>query len=365
MTPDPICASCRSTFVERLENPSDDPRNFQHNVPDDFDDPPFPGHTDNFLSGLRNALDSQRDLFPPPSPPVLSRTPDRGMGGGSVRFEIHSRPGRSGRSVFIGGSNTLGRSSNQTESNVPTMSEFLHHDNDGDINGILMAQYLLTMLARDPTGRRAEPFSDLFGQGGRWGDYVFNQEALDQIMTQLMENSAVGRPVPVTDDILLNLPRDILTEGSPLLEKDCAVCKEHFTLHPEDHGELIIVTLPCNHPFHQDCIVPWLKSSGTCPVCRYQLVAQPQPPGGGPGPNSHGSPPNRPPPRPQSPNSSRRGSGGGGSGGASYLRSLFGGAGGSSSGGGGGNGYSSMLEQHGSLDNSRNSPYFPDTGWVA
>jgi len=32
-------------------------------------------------------------------------------------------------------------------------------------------------------------------------------------MTQLMENSAVGRPVPVTDDILLNLPRDILTEG--------------------------------------------------------------------------------------------------------------------------------------------------------
>jgi len=39
-----------------------------------------------------------------------------------------------------------------------------------------MAQYLLAMLARDPTGRRAEPFSDLFGQGGRWGDYVFNQE---------------------------------------------------------------------------------------------------------------------------------------------------------------------------------------------
>lgn len=53
-----------------------------------------------------------------------------------------------------------------------------------------------------------------------------------------------------------------------LLEKDCAICKEQFTLHPEDDGELIIVTLPCDHPFHEDCILPWLKSSGTCPVCR-------------------------------------------------------------------------------------------------
>lgn len=48
-----------------------------------------------------------------------------------------------------------------------------------------MAQYLLAMLARDPTGRRAEPFSDLFGQGGRWGDYVFDQEGLFFIILPL------------------------------------------------------------------------------------------------------------------------------------------------------------------------------------
>lgn len=30
-----------------------------------------------------------------------------------------------------------------------------------------------------------------------------------------------------------------------------------------------MVTLPCQHPFHEPCITPWLKSSGTCPVCRY------------------------------------------------------------------------------------------------
>jgi len=53
------------------------------------------------------------------------------------------------------------------------------------------------------------------------------------------------------------------------LELDCAVCKEQFKVQTEDPAEQIVVTLPCKHPFHEPCIVPWLKSSGTCPVCRY------------------------------------------------------------------------------------------------
>lgn len=55
---------------------------------------------------------------------------------------------------------------------------------------------------------------------------------------------------------------------APLLEKDCAVCKEQFQLGTEDPDEQVVVTLPCKHPFHEPCIMPWLKSSGTCPVCR-------------------------------------------------------------------------------------------------
>lgn len=56
---------------------------------------------------------------------------------------------------------------------------------------------------------------------------------------------------------------------APLLDKDCAVCKDQFKLDTEDTDELVIVTLPCHHSFHEPCIMPWLKSSGTCPVCRY------------------------------------------------------------------------------------------------
>jgi hypothetical protein len=47
------------------------------------------------------------------------------------------------------------------------------------------------------------------------------------------------------------------------------VCKEQFSLTTEDPDDQVIVTLPCKHPFHEGCIMPWLKSSGTCPVCRY------------------------------------------------------------------------------------------------
>ncbi|KAG6877492.1 hypothetical protein C0993_006762 [Termitomyces sp. T159_Od127] len=144
------------------------------------------------------------------------------------------------------------------------------------ITGPLMAQYLMTVLAQ----RSGDEFMGRVGFGdpamtGRMGDYVFNQEALDEIITQLMNESNAHRPVPASEEVVSRLPREILVIKSPMLEKDCAVCKEQFKLETEDPAEQIVVTLPCTHPFHEPCILPWLKSSGTCPVCRYALVAQP------------------------------------------------------------------------------------------
>lgn len=71
---------------------------------------------------------------------------------------------------------------------------------------------------------------------------------------------------------------------APLLEKDCAVCKDQFSLQTDDPDEQLVVTLPCKHPFHSPCITPWLKQNGTCPTCRYQLVPQP---GSTQNPNNH------------------------------------------------------------------------------
>ncbi|KAF2296087.1 hypothetical protein GH714_036071 [Hevea brasiliensis] len=44
----------------------------------------------------------------------------------------------------------------------------------------------------------------------------------------------------------------------------CSVCLEQVNV-----GELIR-TLPCLHQFHANCIDPWLRQQGTCPVCKFR-----------------------------------------------------------------------------------------------
>ncbi|XP_057441540.1 RING-H2 finger protein ATL64-like isoform X2 [Lotus japonicus] len=47
--------------------------------------------------------------------------------------------------------------------------------------------------------------------------------------------------------------------------KRCAVCLEDF--EPKEE----VMLTPCNHMFHEDCIMPWLTSKGQCPVCRFVI----------------------------------------------------------------------------------------------
>lgn len=47
--------------------------------------------------------------------------------------------------------------------------------------------------------------------------------------------------------------------------KRCAICLEDF-----EGGEQVMVT-PCDHMFHEECILPWVRSHGQCPVCRFVL----------------------------------------------------------------------------------------------
>ncbi|KDQ63046.1 hypothetical protein JAAARDRAFT_202565 [Jaapia argillacea MUCL 33604] len=358
MMPDPHCASCQGTFVEKMENPADDPREFSHGLGDEG------------FGGIPDYLEQMFSMPPPGVNPSMfggprgpTRSPTGGLGGSTrsrspgstppgsgFRFEMHRGPGGGSSTFIIGGAPTLGRTPGTRPGGpgvdpVPNMSDYIRRNEgptrDGEIQGQLMMQFL--QMLRAASGNRAggeDPFAALFGgmaggPDGRMGDYVFSQEALDRIVTQLMEAGNTHRPVPATEEVIAKLDTDVLQEKSPLLEKDCAVCKEQFSLQTEDPDEQIVVTLPCHHPFHQPCIIPWLKSSGTCPVCRFALVPQPdqqasgsQPPGGSGGPSqggsgTSGSPPRSPPPPSGSGPAPGAGSSSGGGGGG-FLSNIFG-----------------------------------------
>ncbi|GAA6054120.1 hypothetical protein JCM3770_003205 [Rhodotorula araucariae] len=120
-----------------------------------------------------------------------------------------------------------------------------------------------------------------FGLPANMGDYALGEGGFQQILNDLMEQAA-GRagPQPAPDDMIDKLPRVKITQE--LLDMDtvssCAICQDNYIL---DETAIALPCKPTNHLYHEDCIVPWLKTSGTCPTCRFALVPQPGQPGYG------------------------------------------------------------------------------------
>jgi len=109
----------------------------------------------------------------------------------------------------------------------------------------------------------------LLQQSGRMGDYVLGDRELDNIITELMnqEPSHGGVP-PISEEAINNLPRIQLTQQQIDEKIECTVCKDEFQANEKP------AQLPCGHFFHLDCISPWLKINGTCPVCRSTFQVQ-------------------------------------------------------------------------------------------
>ncbi|WOL09820.1 hypothetical protein Cni_G18573 [Canna indica] len=109
------------------------------------------------------------------------------------------------------------------------------------------------------------------GGGGRHfvgnvGDY-FVGPGLEQLIQQLAENdpNRYGTP-PASKSAVESLPDVEITDG--LLATDeahCSVCMDMF------ETGVVAKRMPCNHIYHEECILPWLELHNSCPVCRYEL----------------------------------------------------------------------------------------------
>lgn len=81
-----------------------------------------------------------------------------------------------------------------------------------------------------------------------------------------IESSIRGAP-PASVFIVKNLPRVVINNHEKRDDDDlaCAICKDILTTGTE------VNRLPCSHLYHPSCILPWLSTRNSCPLCRYEL----------------------------------------------------------------------------------------------
>ncbi|XP_059097945.1 E3 ubiquitin-protein ligase RNF181-like [Tigriopus californicus] len=73
------------------------------------------------------------------------------------------------------------------------------------------------------------------------------------------------RPPPPTSKKFLEEDMEEKMIRNECDEFECPIC-----LKKCEQDDLINV-LPCKHKFHPECILPWLKKTSSCPLCRFEL----------------------------------------------------------------------------------------------
>lgn len=102
------------------------------------------------------------------------------------------------------------------------------------------------------------------GYIGNPGDYVdaAGYEALLQTLAESDSSGRRGAP-PASKSAIESLDTLVIKEEQEVMA--CAICKDVVNV-----GEMA-KNLPCGHGYHDDCIVQWLGSRNSCPVCRFEL----------------------------------------------------------------------------------------------
>jgi len=118
--------------------------------------------------------------------------------------------------------------------------------------------------------RTTSSFLDMIFRSLR--DRNTEEASMESIINMIMANDTnrYGNP-PASKDAINSLEKiKINEENINYIRKNsncenCSVCKDDFEITQD------LISLPCKHAFHQDCLTPWLKERNSCPTCRFEL----------------------------------------------------------------------------------------------
>ncbi|KAM0830467.1 hypothetical protein ACQ4PT_066187 [Festuca glaucescens] len=97
---------------------------------------------------------------------------------------------------------------------------------------------------------------------------VFKYKFQAQQGSTAARKSSDGPSVPLVSSPGSGKEKKQDADGTSIIPEDeltCSICLEQVGV-----GDLLR-SLPCLHQFHVNCIDPWLRQQGTCPVCKRQV----------------------------------------------------------------------------------------------
>ncbi|KAK4859395.1 hypothetical protein QYF36_004721 [Acer negundo] len=293
--PDIICRECKNGFVESIPATQLPPSSPPSLTPDHADDPSFGSQ---FLQVLRLISQAAREEDVPQHQPQGDQPENE-----FLRFELDGWDNEEDGDAD-GNENDENEENNRNEDEEVEENEGgdeteegedrSDHDDEENMEDTDYVEYL-RRRRRDLLRHRLREFATQAGTRRNrimdWAEilmglednsiefrlevpesdsYVGNPEdyvdaaGYEALLQNLAENDGGRRGAPpAAKAAVLELPTvTILSEQDAIV---CAICKDVINV-----GEKA-TKIPCGHGYHGDCIVPWLGSRNTCPVCRFEL----------------------------------------------------------------------------------------------
>jgi hypothetical protein len=245
-----------STHVEAAGD--DDPRNFERDDSDDFDEEEEEGDGDEEDEGDQGDEDDGDDR--PRNAGAQAQRRRRNMISASRNIEREVMAAL--EQVFANQRANGSANASAAGGAAPAVSS-----SSASAAPQAQASPLVQLMSQLFVGPHGQTLQNMLGLSGNLGDYAIGENFQDVVDRLFQQQTATTKPASAS--AIDALERCTLTDADVVEtsgEKvNCSVCKEDLA-----SGE-VVVRLPCKHLYHDDCIVPWLKTSSSCPVCRFEL----------------------------------------------------------------------------------------------